>query len=84
MKELNETGYMSNRGRQNVASFLAKDLEFDWRWGAEYFEKALIDFDCAINWYMWRWCSGVGDGLSTEWHFNNVKQSEFLMKVSFY
>lgn len=75
MKELNETGYMSNRGRQNVASFLAKDMEFDWRWGAEYFEKTLIDFDCAINWYMWRWCSGVGDGLSTEWHFNNVKQA---------
>ena len=50
MKELNETGWMSNRGRQNVASFLTKDLEIDWRFGAEYFEMALIDFDCSSNW----------------------------------
>ena len=41
MKELNETGYMSNRGRINVASFLTRDLEIDWRWGAEYFETQL-------------------------------------------
>ena len=41
MKELNETGYMNHRGRMSVASFLAKDLEIDWRWGAEYFETQL-------------------------------------------
>lgn len=75
MKELKETGYMSNRGRQNVASFLAKDAQILWTMGAEYFENTLIDYDCAVNWYMWRWCSGVGDSRSTEWHFNNVKQA---------
>ena len=50
MKELNETGFMSNRGRQNVASFLTKDLEIDWRFGAEYFEMMLIDYDVTSNW----------------------------------
>jgi deoxyribodipyrimidine photo-lyase len=54
MRELNATGWMSNRGRQNVASFLAKDMEIDWRWGAEYFEAMLIDFDVTSNWGNWQ------------------------------
>ena len=43
MLELKHTGWMSNRGRQNVASYLAKELNIDWRWGASYFESKLID-----------------------------------------
>ncbi len=49
MRELNQTGYMSNRTRQIVASFLCKDLEVDWRIGAEYFEEKLIDHDSCVN-----------------------------------
>lgn len=45
MRELRETGYMSNRGRQNVASYLTKDLYVDWRVGAEFFEMHLVDYD---------------------------------------
>lgn len=49
MKELALTGFMSNRGRQNVASLLTKDLYYDWRLGAEWFESQLIDYDPASN-----------------------------------
>lgn len=45
MRELRETGFMSNRGRQNVASFLTQNLNIDWRLGAAYFEEVLIDHD---------------------------------------
>ena len=49
MIELKSTGWMSNRGRQNVASFLSKELLIDWRWGANYFESLLIDYDVHSN-----------------------------------
>ena len=49
MKELGGTGWLSNRGRQNVASFLTKDLRADWRIGAELFELLLVDHDVAAN-----------------------------------
>ena len=49
LQELAGTGWMSNRGRQNVASFWLHDLGFDWRWGAAWFEHCLIDFDPASN-----------------------------------
>ena len=49
MIELLKTGYMSNRGRQVVASFLVRDMEQDWREGAEYFESHLIDYDVCSN-----------------------------------
>ncbi|MDG5766032.1 DASH family cryptochrome [Balneolales bacterium ANBcel1] len=61
MKELSATGYMSNRGRQNVASFLSKYLELDWRMGAEWFESMLIDYDVHSNWGNWAYVSGVGN-----------------------
>lgn len=61
MVELRCTGFMSNRGRQNVASFLAKTLQIDWRWGARYFESALIDYDPCSNWGNWQYVSGVGN-----------------------
>jgi deoxyribodipyrimidine photo-lyase len=60
MRELNNTGYMSNRGRQNVASFLAQNLNFDWRWGAAWFESKLIDYDVCSNWGNWAYNATVG------------------------
>ncbi|MBY0402822.1 MAG: DASH family cryptochrome [Cyanobacteria bacterium] len=73
MKELNATGFMSNRGRQNVASFLTKTLGIDWRWGAEYFEATLIDYDVSSNWGNWLYAAGVGTD-PRDRIFNVVKQ----------
>ena len=53
MRQLNETGYMSNRGRVNCASYLVHDLNIDWTWGAAYFECKLIDYDVSSNWLNW-------------------------------
>ena len=52
---------MSNRGRQNVASYLAKTLQMDWRWGAAYFEAMLIDYDVHSNYGNWMYNAGVGN-----------------------
>ncbi|MEM0964146.1 MAG: DASH family cryptochrome, partial [Bacteroidota bacterium] len=60
MRELNETGFMSNRGRQNVASFLAKHLRQPWWVGAAYFEALLVDYDVTSNWGNWAYNAGVG------------------------
>ncbi len=60
MKELNRTGWMSNRGRQNVANYLVKTLDGDWRQGASFFEEQLIDYDPASNWGNWAYQAGVG------------------------
>lgn len=61
MKEIAKTGFMSNRGRQNVNSFWAKELKQDWRIGAAYFESILIDYDVHSNWGNWMYNSGVGN-----------------------
>lgn len=61
MIELKETGWMSNRGRQNVASFWAKEQQQDWRVGAAYFESILIDYDVHSNWGNWMYNAGVGN-----------------------
>jgi deoxyribodipyrimidine photo-lyase len=61
MRELNRTGYMSNRGRQNVASVLANDLRIDWRKGAAHFETQLVDYDPASNYGNWAYVAGVGN-----------------------
>ncbi len=61
MTELRETGWMSNRGRQNVASYLAKDLQIDWRMGAAWFESLLIDYDVHSNYGNWMYVAGVGN-----------------------
>lgn len=61
MIELKKTGWMSNRGRQNVASFFAKDLLLDWRIGAAYFESMLIDYDVHSNYGNWMYVAGVGN-----------------------
>jgi deoxyribodipyrimidine photo-lyase len=60
MRQLATTGYISNRGRQNVASFLAKELEIDWRWGAQHFQSTLVDHEAGINLESWAYVSGVG------------------------
>lgn len=59
MRELNETGYMHNRGRLIVASFLAKTMKIDWRIGEQYFAQQLIDYDVASNNGNWRWISSA-------------------------
>jgi deoxyribodipyrimidine photo-lyase len=76
MRELKMTGFMSNRGRQNVCSFLAIELNLDWRLGAEYFEEALLDYDVHSNWL--NWANGAGVSVCTGGRlnrFNIVKQS---------
>lgn len=60
MNELNKTGWMSNRGRQNVASYLIYQLQCPWTWGAEYFQRKLIDYDPDLNWGNWLYLSGQG------------------------
>jgi deoxyribodipyrimidine photo-lyase len=60
MRELNATGYMHNRVRMVVASFLTKHLLIDWRWGEAYFAQKLLDFDLAANNGGWQWAAGCG------------------------
>ncbi len=60
MRELNKTGYMHNRVRMIVASFLTKNLLIDWRWGEAYFAKKLLDFELASNNGGWQWAAGTG------------------------
>ena len=60
MRQLLETGWMHNRGRMIVASFLVKDLVIDWRWGEKFFMKQLLDGDPAANNGGWQWAAGTG------------------------
>ncbi|MBW1296123.1 cryptochrome/photolyase family protein [Aquimarina litoralis] len=60
MRELNETGYMHNRVRMLVASFLCKHLLIDWRWGEAYFAEKLLDYDMSANVGNWQWAAGSG------------------------
>lgn len=75
MREFKETGFMSNRGRQNVASFLTKDLGIEWWWGAMYFESLLIDYDVCSNWGNWNYVSGIGNDPREDRYFNITKQA---------
>ncbi|CAO1613629.1 unnamed protein product [Parajaminaea phylloscopi] len=75
-KELIETGFQSNRSRQNVASFLTKDLHFDWRLGAEYFESLLTDYDPNSNYGNWQYVAGVGNDPRSSRQFNQIKQAK--------
>lgn len=74
MRELKASGFMSNRGRQNVASFLAIDMSTDWRYGADHFESLLVDHDVYANWG--NWCSAAGMTGGRLNRFNIVKQSK--------
>ena len=75
MIELRETGFMSNRGRQNVASYFAKELLLDWRIGAAYFESMLIDYDVHSNYGNWMYVAGVGND-PRDRKFNTQLQAE--------
>ncbi len=75
MRELWHTGFMSNRGRQNVASYLTKDLKIDWRWGAAWFESQLIDYDVHSNWLNWAYVAGVGNDPREDRYFNITTQA---------
>jgi deoxyribodipyrimidine photo-lyase len=77
MAQINQTGYMHNRLRMVVASFLVKDLGVDWRWGEQYFADHLIDFDLAANNGGWQWASSSGCDAQPYFRiFNPVTQSE--------
>jgi deoxyribodipyrimidine photo-lyase len=76
MRELLLTGFMSNRGRQNVASFLTKNLGIDWRMGAEWFESQLIDYDVCSNYGNWNYTAGVGNDSRGFRYFNIPKQAK--------
>lgn len=75
MIELQQTGFMSNRGRQNVASYWAKEWEQDWRVAAAYFESILIDYDVHSNYGNWMYNSGVGND-PRDRKFNIKRQAE--------
>lgn len=75
MRELKLTGFMSNRGRQNVASFLVHDLKVNWQMGAEYFESVLVDYDTASNWGNWNYIAGVGNDPREDRYFNILSQA---------
>ena len=76
IRELNSTGFMSNRGRQNVASFLVKNMKVNWMLGAAYFEEKLIDYCPASNWGNWAYIAGVGNDPKEYQNFNVLEQAK--------
>ncbi|MBY5920289.1 DASH family cryptochrome [Ferrimonas balearica] len=76
MRQLNCTGFLSNRARQLVASALVHELGMDWRYGAAYFQQQLIDHDVACNWGNWQYLAGVGADPRGWRHFDLEKQTE--------
>jgi deoxyribodipyrimidine photo-lyase len=77
MAQINQTGYMHNRLRMVVASFLVKDLGIDWRWGERYFAEKLIDFDLSANNGGWQWAASTGCDAQPYFRiFNPVSQSQ--------
>lgn len=82
MRELNATGYMHNRVRMVVASFLTKHLLIDWRWGEAYFARKLLDFDLASNNGGWQWAAGCGTDAAPYFRiFNPSAQQEKFDKT---
>ncbi len=75
MRELLLTGFMSNRGRQNAASFFSWNLRQEWRIGAAWFETLLLDYDPCSNWGNWAYNSGVGND-PRQRHFNILGQAD--------
>ncbi|CAA0814956.1 cryptochrome 3 [Striga hermonthica] len=76
MKELSATGFMSNRGRQIVCSFLVRDMGIDWRMGAEWFESCLLDYDPCSNYGNWTYGAGVGNDPREDRYFSIPKQAQ--------
>ncbi len=75
MHQLRATGWMSNRGRQIAASCLIYELDLDWRYGAAFFERHLIDYDVGSNYGNWQYIAGVGSDPRGGRHFNLEKQT---------
>ncbi len=75
MRQLLETGWASNRGRQIAASYLVNELQLDWRYGAAFFEKHLIDYDVASNYGNWQYIAGVGADPRGGRHLDVAKQA---------
>ncbi|MBT8177647.1 MAG: deoxyribodipyrimidine photo-lyase [Eudoraea sp.] len=85
MRELNTTGYMHNRVRMLVASFLCKHLLIDWRWGEAYFAEKLLDFELSSNVGNWQWASGSGVDAAPYFRiFNPMTQIEKFDKQRVY
>ncbi len=76
MREMNRTGFMSNRGRQIVASFLIYEMRMNWQLGAEYFESMLVDYDPCSNYGNWQYIAGVGVDPRQGRRFNLVFQAQ--------
>lgn len=76
MQELLLTGFMSNRGRQNVASFLTKNLGVYWIWGAMWFQSQLIDYDVCSNYGNWNYAAGIGNDARGFRYFNILHQAK--------
>jgi deoxyribodipyrimidine photo-lyase len=77
MRQLNQTGYMHNRVRMIVASFLSKHLLIDWRWGEAYFARQLLDFELASNNGSWQWAAGCGTDAAPYFRiFNPIEQQK--------
>ena len=76
MRQLVATGWMSNRGRQIAASYLVNEFNHDWRYGAAFFEKHLIDYDVGSNYGNWQYIAGVGTDPRGGRHFNQQTQAE--------
>jgi deoxyribodipyrimidine photo-lyase len=77
MRQLRETGFMHNRVRMIVASFLVKDLHLPWQWGARWFLDQLVDGDMASNQHGWQWCAGCGTDAAPYFRvFNPTTQGE--------
>lgn len=75
VRELISTGYMSNRARQNVASFFVKNLHLPWLLGAQFFEKYLLDYDPCSNYLNWQYIAGCGTDSREFRYFNIFKQT---------
>ena len=85
MRELNATGYMHNRVRMLVASFLCKHLLIDWRWGEAYFAEKLLDFELSSNVGNWQWAAGSGVDAAPYFRiFNPMTQADKFDKGAAY
>ena len=85
MRELNTTGYMHNRVRMLVASFLCKHLLIDWRWGEAYFAEKLLDYECSSNVGNWQWAAGSGVDAAPYFRiFNTMTQVDKFDKQKTY
>jgi deoxyribodipyrimidine photo-lyase len=74
MRELNQTGFMHNRVRMIVASFLTKHLLIDWRWGEAYFAEKLLDYELSSNNGNWQWAAGCGCDAAPYFRIFNPKE----------